>query len=93
MLLIVDPVAGSIRGQGLSTEPPPTEQLWDKLAHAMEQPLAGDRHRPAQLQVGTDPRWMALSADLLDIGVTCVPREKLQGLTVAFDHLAAIARG
>jgi hypothetical protein len=42
--------------------------LWDTLVQAMQNPSAGEPHRPTQLQVRADERWQSLQPHFEEVG-------------------------
>ncbi len=63
---------------------PSAALLWDTLVQAMQHPVAGERHRPTELQVRHDKRWEELTPHLDEIGVSLVVMEDLDHLDVMF---------
>ncbi len=72
----------------LTQEPPSPAQAWPVLLRAMEQPAAGDPHRPTEVQLAEGQSWaeaLRPSLDALDVGCTTVPA--LDGLDALLDEL------
>jgi hypothetical protein len=67
-------------------EPTPA-LLWDTLARAMQNPAAGQPHRPTELQVRADGRWEALRPHLDQIGVGLVVSDDLGQMEAVFRDL------
>ena len=44
----------------MPAEAPSAAQLWDTLVEAIQHPVAGEAHRPSELQVRRDERWESL---------------------------------
>jgi hypothetical protein len=59
-------------------ETPSAALLWDTLVHAMQNPAAGEPHRPTELQVRPDERWESLKPHVEEIGVEFVVAEALE---------------
>ncbi|HXG10602.1 MAG TPA: hypothetical protein VNK04_12645 [Gemmataceae bacterium] len=87
-LLITSRDDDLILAHDLSEESPSADRLWDKLAQAMERPLAGEPHRPTELQFRDAAVWQALRPHLEEIGITCVPAEDLDQVDALFGGLA-----
>jgi tetratricopeptide (TPR) repeat protein len=68
-------------------ETPPAALLWDTLVRAMQNPAAGDPHRPTELQVRPDGRWEALRPPLDEIGVGLAVADELDLLTELFHRM------
>ena len=49
--------AALILAHAMGLEPPTPAQMWDVLAQAMQEPKAGEPHRPTRLQVRPGPIW------------------------------------
>jgi hypothetical protein len=71
----------------LAEEEPPAALLWDTLVQAMQNPAAGEPHRPAELQVRADERWDSLRPHLEEVGVRLVLADELEPLGGAFREL------
>lgn len=67
---------------------PSAARLWDVLVKAMQQPAAGEPHRPSEVQVRADERWESLNPHLEEIGVEVVIRDELDLLDGIFQHMA-----
>jgi len=61
-------------------EEPCPALLWDTLVRAMQYPVAGEPHRPAELQVRPDERWESLRPHLEEIGTRLVVTEEVDQL-------------
>jgi len=68
-------------------ETPSAAQLWDALVQAMQNPTAGEPHRPTELQVRLDERWEALRPHLDEIGVGLAMADELDQLEVVFNEM------
>jgi tetratricopeptide (TPR) repeat protein len=87
LMLVLSQSDELILGHAIIEERPGTEQLWDVLAGAMEQPEAGEAHRPTQVQLRPGPSAEALRSHLEEIGVECVTTGQLDELDAAFEGL------
>jgi tetratricopeptide (TPR) repeat protein len=72
----------------MSEEPPSTALVWDTLVQAMQQPAAGESHRPTELQVRDDQCWESLRSHLDEIGVGLVVSEELDQLDDVFKGMS-----
>jgi tetratricopeptide (TPR) repeat protein len=71
----------------IATEEPTADQLWDKLADAMQRPLAGEAHRPTELQVTAREPWAALRPHLEEVGIPVTTAEELDQLDAVLEGL------
>lgn len=69
-------------------EAPTAERLWDTLLKAMQHPVAGSPHRPAEIQVRSDPLWDALAPHLDEIGVRLTVHEQLEHWEFVFRDMS-----
>lgn len=76
-ILAVDSSERLILGQEMVLAQPTAEAVFDLLAKAMEQPLAGKPHRPSEIQVYEHPIWEEIRPHLEEIGVDCINRTEL----------------
>jgi tetratricopeptide (TPR) repeat protein len=68
-------------------EAPVTAFLWDTVVQAMQNPAAGQPHRPTQLQVHGDEHWHTLRPHFKEVGVDLVEMEELDQLDWAFQEM------
>ena len=68
-------------------EIPSAALLWDVLVQAMQRPVAGQPHRPTELQVRADERWEALRPHLDEIGIGLAVAEELHPLEAVFQGM------
>jgi hypothetical protein len=71
----------------LPEEAPTAALLWDTLVRAMQDPAAGEPHRPTELQVRAAERWEALQPHLDEIGVGLTVTEELDQMEVVFESM------
>jgi tetratricopeptide (TPR) repeat protein len=71
----------------LPEEAPSAALLWDTLVQAMQNPAAGEPHRPTELQVRADERWEALRPHLDEIGVGLTVTEELDEMDFVFQSM------
>jgi tetratricopeptide (TPR) repeat protein len=71
----------------LAEDLPPAALLWDTLVRAMQNPAAGEPHRPTELQVRADERWESLRRHLDEIGVGLVVSEELDQMGAVFQGM------
>jgi hypothetical protein len=73
----------------LAQEPPEAATAWPVLLRAMQQPEAGEPHRPTEVQVAAGSDWAAaLRTSLDDLGIGCVELPELDGLDALLDELS-----
>ena len=80
---------GLILAFELTQEPPSAAQAWPVLLRAIQQPEAGEPHRPTEVQLAEGQGWseaLRPSLDALDIGCATVPA--LDGLDTLLDELS-----
>jgi tetratricopeptide (TPR) repeat protein len=70
-------------GQETLAEQPGPAALWKTLAQTMQEPLAGEPHRPTELHVLPGKGWESLQASLEELGIRLVMADHLDML----DHL------
>jgi len=68
--------------------PPAAALVWDTLVEAMRQPLAGEPHRPTELQVRQDPCWESLAPHLEGLGLQLAVGAELDQLDAVFRGLS-----
>ncbi len=73
-----------ILGHQLLSEPPSDALLWDTLVQAMQNPMAGEAHRPTEIQVRADEPWAPLKPHLEEIGVDLVVGQDFRPLDAIF---------
>lgn len=66
---------------------PTGNHLWDALFLAMQKPVAGEPHRPIQLQVRTDERWTILKPHVEEVGIELVENDTLYQMDAVFDQM------
>jgi tetratricopeptide (TPR) repeat protein len=76
-VMTVDHTEHTVIGQDMIVECPTVEQVFDRLAAAMERPLIGLAHRPSEIQVLDEPVWETIRPHLEEIGVDCIFRSEL----------------
>jgi len=67
---------------------PSAKHVWDALTAAMERPVAGEPHRPTELQVPRDDRWSSLKSHLEEIDIRALEVDELDQVDVAFADLS-----
>lgn len=88
MVLVSSRTRELVLAHALTEEAPTPETFWDIVAGAMEQPAAGDPHRPTELQIRPGTHCDALAAHFDAIGVACSPVEHLDQVDYLFDDLS-----
>jgi hypothetical protein len=76
--LVVNVSHGLVLAQQVSGERPTPTAMYDRLAEAMDRPLAGPRGRPAEVQFSTTAGLDALRAPLEEVGVRWTASDDLQ---------------
>jgi tetratricopeptide (TPR) repeat protein len=61
--------------------------LWDALVRALQHPIAGEAHRPAEIQVRSGAVWESLARHLAEIGIRLSTADALDQLDGAFDSM------
>jgi hypothetical protein len=87
MVLITSRSSDLILAHDLTEAEPTPEQLWDKLAEAMREPMMGKPHRPTALQFRPDSCWKALTPHLDALGIGWEPTGELDQLDLVFGAL------
>jgi tetratricopeptide (TPR) repeat protein len=87
LILVANHSSHLIQGHRITDEPPSAELLFDVLAQAMQHPMAGEPHRPAQLQVRPDERWQNLQPHLEEIGVALSVADNLDLVEHILDEM------
>jgi hypothetical protein len=73
----------------MTQEPPTPAEAWQVLLRAIEQPEAGDPHRPTEVQLDAALGWAeALRSSLDALGVGCLELPQLDGLDPLLDELS-----
>ena len=88
MVLVSSRTRDLVLAHALTEEAPSAEELWDIVAGAMQQPAAGDPHRPSELQVRPGGHWDALDRHFEAIGVACTRTKVLDQVDYLFDDLS-----
>ncbi len=89
LLLVISHSSDLVLAHEVVEEEPSAAALWDALVQAMQNPAAGEPHRPAELQVRPDARWESLRPHLEEVGIHLVEREELDHLDAVFADAAA----
>jgi tetratricopeptide (TPR) repeat protein len=71
----------------LPEDAPSAALLWDTLVQAMQNPAAGEPHRPTELQLRADERWESLRPHLDEIGVGLTVTEELDEMDFVFQSM------
>lgn len=86
-ILVTNAANGPVLAHAIVEESPSANHLWDTLLQAMQKPIAGQPHRPAQVQGRPDECWTILKPHLAEIGVELVLTDKLGEMDRVFDDL------
>jgi hypothetical protein len=76
----------------LSHERPTVPEVWQTLRRAMQEPAAGDPHRPSEVQVSGEKQAEALRRHLQAINVECSAAEALDEIDEVFEELSSQLR-
>jgi tetratricopeptide (TPR) repeat protein len=86
-ILVTSSSTDLVLAHRMPEEVPSAALLWDTLVQAMQQPAAGEPHRPTELQVRADERWQSLKPHLDEIGVPLVVVEELDQFDAIFEEV------
>jgi hypothetical protein len=86
-ILITNAANGLVLAHAIVEESPSANHLWDALLQAMQKPVAGEPHRPAQVQGRMDEGWITLKPHLEEIGIELILAAKLEPMDRLFDDL------
>jgi tetratricopeptide (TPR) repeat protein len=87
MVLVTSRSNGLVLAHLMAEETPSAALLWDTVVQAMQNPAAGEPHRPTELQVRPDERWEALRPHVEEIGVQFVVTEELDQVNGVLEEL------
>jgi tetratricopeptide (TPR) repeat protein len=87
VILVSSPSSDLVLAREVVVEAPSAALLWDTLVQAMQYPVAGEPHRPTEVQVLADERWSSLEPHLAAIGVTLTVCEELDHLDFLFEDM------
>jgi hypothetical protein len=88
MVLVASRSNDLVLAHAIAEEEPSPASLWDILVQAMQNPAAGEPHRPTELQVRPDEHWESLRPHLDEVGVGLVVSEELEPLANVFSGLS-----
>jgi tetratricopeptide (TPR) repeat protein len=69
LLLVTSRSNDLVLAHQVVAEAPTPALLWDTLVQGMQHPLAGEPHRPTEVQVRADERWESLRGHVEEVGV------------------------
>jgi tetratricopeptide (TPR) repeat protein len=69
-------------------EHPTAETLWEAIAQGTRNPIGGNAHRPATIEVDSEELRQALTAKLERGGIECLAAPQLKQIDLAMDSLA-----
>ena len=87
MIVVASRTEGLILGHELTQEPPTASQIWQTLFRAMTAPIAGEPHRPTEIQVRPHERFVPLRC-VLDLGIDLTATRRLDQIDKVFQGLA-----
>jgi tetratricopeptide (TPR) repeat protein len=77
VVVVASRTTNLVLGHQMVEEKPAAAALWDTLVQAMQHPLAGEAHRPSEIQVKPLDLWEGLRPHLQEIGTAPEVREEL----------------
>jgi tetratricopeptide (TPR) repeat protein len=96
LMLVTSRTGDLVLAHALLEEEPVAASLWDTLVQSMQNPAAGEPHRPTELQVRADGRWLSLRPHIEEVGLGLVVAEGLDQLDAVFrgmsEHLSGKPR-
>lgn len=92
-ILVVNRSEDCVLAQELVNEHPSAAAIWAQLVKAMEKPVAGEPHRPLEIQVRLADHWDELEPDLDDLGIQRTVFDELDLMDKVAEHLATFLRG
>jgi hypothetical protein len=87
IFLIGSEATSLIRGADVMGDIPTTEVLWDRIAVAIQEPMAGTPGRPSLLRVGFLPQWETLRPHLIEIGIDLETEAELGLMDMVFEDM------
>jgi tetratricopeptide (TPR) repeat protein len=95
LVLVVSHSNDLVLAHRVVEEEPVAAHLWQTLLQAMQNPAAGEPHRPTELQVRPDARWESLRRHVEEVGIDLVEDKGLDHLDAVFaevsEHIAGKA--
>jgi tetratricopeptide (TPR) repeat protein len=92
VVLVTSRTNDLVLAHALLEEEPVAASRWDTLVQAMQNPVAGEPHRPTELQVRTDERWQSLKPHIEEVAIGLVVAQELDQLDAVFkgvsEHIA-----
>jgi hypothetical protein len=96
LVLVTSRTSDLALAHALLEEGPVADSLWDTLVQAMQNPAAGEPHRPTELQVRAEERWQSLRPHVEEVGIGLAVVEGLDQLDAVFrgmsEHLCGKPR-
>lgn len=87
LVLVMSQTNDLVLTHHIGNQAPTSAHLWDYLTNAMQEPRAGEPHRPTVIQVPGHAAWEELRPHLKEIGVDLVPTDDLDFLNGAIQSL------
>ena len=88
-VLALSCTSGRVLQHDVSANEPSAAALWDTLVQAMQSPLAGEPHRPTEIEVPSSGRWESLVPHFQAIGVTLAVVDEFDEFDGAFKEMCA----
>jgi len=88
MIVVVSITEGQILAFELTQEPPSANQIWQTLVKALAEPASGQPHRPTEVQVRPEERFVPLHTVLSDLGIDFTATHALDQIDEVFEQLA-----
>lgn len=88
ILLVTSATHDGVLANDLSADAPTSDDVWGKIALAIQSPLMGEPHRPGTVEVRSPELHAALQPRLEEIGIQCERRDALDHIDFVLQHMA-----
>ncbi len=88
-VLVLSCTSGLVLQHEVLQDEPSMAKLWDFLAQAMQNPIAGEPHRPTEIEVPSAGRWEPLTPHLQAIDVALTVCDEFDEFDGAFKEMCA----
>jgi hypothetical protein len=92
-LVVVASSEGLILAFEVLEQAPDAEKVWEVLARALREPLAGEPHRPTEVRLGSEEWVEALGPRLENLNVVATPGAAGEDLDELFEHVGGMLAG
>jgi hypothetical protein len=89
MVVVVSRTDDQVLAFELSPERPTVPEVWQTLLKAMQEPAAGEPHRPSEVQVPDQQHADALRPSLQAVNVECTVAEALDEIDEVYEELSS----